>query len=135
MRRSAFIAALLWAAGPAWAQQAAAPLGRDVEGLVAHVREFSPALQAAVLEADAATARAAGAYSLDDPTFRVSFEDLERGDGVAPRRLGSIFYTVEQEFPLWGKRGLRRDVALAEAMALRGREQALALELEGRVNG
>lgn len=132
MRWSAMSAALVWAALAASAR-ADAPLGRDVEGLVAHVRQFSPALQAAVLEADAATARAAGAYALDDPVFRVSFEDLDRGAGVAPRRLGSIFYTVEQEFPLWGKRGLRRDVALAEATALRGRERALALELEGRV--
>ena len=132
MRRSIFgcaLAAACTTAAPAFSQA----FGGDLAELLSHVRQFSPDLKAMVLEADAAAARASAADSLDDPVFRVSFEDLDRRDGIAPRRVGAIFYTIEQEFPLWGKRELRKRIAVAEARGARAREQALALELEARV--
>jgi len=55
-----------------------------------------------------------GGGSLEDPEFEISFEDIDREeDGPLPQRLGSIFYSVEQTFPLGGKRTLRREIAKA----------------------
>lgn len=109
-------------------------LGADLNELLRHVRRFNPELAARALEREAAVARADAADALPDPLFRTSFEDIDRRRGsLAPERLGAIFYTIEQEFPLWGKRRLRRSIALAEAHSAQGREQATALELETRV--
>ena len=132
MRRILLPAAVVaaWAAG---ATAQAQELGADLAGLIARVRTFNPQLQAAALDADAAAARIRGADSLDDPVFRISFEDLERRGGVAPGRPGAIFYTVEQEFPLWGKRDLRRQIAVSTASSARAKQEAVALELEARL--
>ena len=94
MRRRLFGCALVVACAFA-APASSETFGGSLPELLSHVRQFSPELKAMVLEADAATARASAADSLDDPMFRVSFEDLDRRDGIAPRRVGSIFYTIE----------------------------------------
>ncbi|MBY0510099.1 MAG: TolC family protein [Rhodospirillaceae bacterium] len=97
---------------------------------------MSPDLAASALSAEAALARAQGAGTLPDPTFRVQLKDIDRErGGVLPDRLNRIDYTVEQEFPLWGKRGLARDIASANAaQSVAGRDQA-ALDLIAAVKG
>lgn len=111
-----------------------APIGSNVDELLRLARQFNPELAAMALEREAAVARAEAADSLPDPTFRTEFKDIDRRAGsYAPERLGAIFYTVEQEFPLWGKRDLRRNIALAEARSAQGRERATELELAARV--
>lgn len=121
-------AAMLW---PAFSH-AAEPtdLGANVDGLIAEARAMSPELAASALSAEAALARAQGAGTLPDPTFRVQLKDIDRARGsIEPTRVNRIDYTVEQEFPLWGKRGLARDVASANAaQTVAGRDQT-ALEL------
>ncbi len=111
-----------------------ADLGANVDGLVAEARAMSPDLAASALSAEAALARAQGAGTLPDPTFRVQLKDIDRErGGVLPERLNRIDYTVEQEFPLWGKRGLARSVASANAaQTVAGRDQT-ALELVAAV--
>jgi len=109
-------------------------LGSDATELVEYVRRFNPELAAMVLESEATAARIEAADSLPDPTFRASFEDIDRRSGrLLPERLGSVFYSIAQEFPLWGKRGLRRSIAQADATEARSRTQATAVELTARV--
>ncbi|MGE3476049.1 MAG: TolC family protein [Rhodospirillaceae bacterium] len=111
-----------------------ATLGANVEGLIAEARALSPDLAASALSAEAALARAQGAGTLPDPTFRVQLKDIDRARGsIEPTRVNRIDYTVEQEFPLWGKRDLARSVASANAaQTVAGRDQ-VALDLVAAV--
>ncbi|MBY0508850.1 MAG: TolC family protein [Rhodospirillaceae bacterium] len=109
-------------------------LGATVEGLIAEARTMSPDLAASALSAEAALARAQGAGTLPDPTFRVQLKDIDRARGsIEPTRVNRIDYTVEQEFPLWGKRGLARSVASANAAQTIASRDQMALELVAAV--
>jgi outer membrane protein TolC len=109
--------------------------GATVEELLALARQVNPDLAAARLEADAAGARAAAAGALDDPTLKVELWGIGRQPGgVLPSKLGGpVFYRVEQDFPLWGKRDLRREVGAADALNAHERARAVATELAARV--
>ncbi|CAK0761020.1 outer membrane protein, heavy metal efflux system [uncultured Gammaproteobacteria bacterium] len=111
-----------------------AAIGASVEELLAIVRTMNPELAASALEAEAAAARAEGADALPDPKFQVRFEDIPRTPGGAPRpRINTYKFSVQQDFPLWGKRGLKREVAEAESRQAEGRTAALLAELTLRV--
>ncbi|MGE3335953.1 MAG: TolC family protein [Rhodospirillaceae bacterium] len=111
-----------------------AALGTDVDGLVAEARRLSPDLGAAALQAEAALARAQGAGTLPDPTFRLQLKDIDRARAsVEPTRVNRIDYTVEQEFPLWGKRGLAHSVAGANAAQIVASRDQTELELVAAV--
>jgi outer membrane protein TolC len=97
--------------------------GANVESLLALVRNFNPELAAAALEREAAVAKIYPAGALDDPMV-----NLSRDQGFRQTLL-----TVSQDFPLWGKRQLRKDVAEANATAAKGREGGLANELREQV--
>ncbi|WP_119304876.1 TolC family protein [Dongia deserti] len=103
------------------------PLGADLQRLVEAMERFHPALNAASASRDAAAAEIEIAGALDDPQFGASFEDIDReDDGPLPQRVGSIFYSIEQTFPLGGKRALRRKIAQAGvAEAATERDQTL----------
>src|SRR5262245_11960593 len=90
---------------------AAAP-GARVEELLAAVRDLNPEVAAAALDREAAAAKVFPAGALDDPTI-----NFTRDQGFR-----QTLVTVTQEFPLWGKRALRREIAEAGAAAARGRE-------------
>src|SRR3954452_10210732 len=93
-------------------------------------RQLSPELRAMALERDAAAARADAAGRLDDPVFRAMSDEVDRTSGP---RINKMYLSVEQEFPLWGKRDLQRSAALAAVDAARGREQATAAELDEKI--
>lgn len=97
--------------------------GATVDELLGLVRNFNPELAAAALDREAAVARIYPAGALDDPTA-----NLIRDQGFR-----QTMVTVSQEFPLWGKRELRRDVAAANASAARGREAGVTNELQEQV--
>jgi len=94
-------------------------LGATVEGLRAAGRQLSPALRAAALDTSAASAKAGGADALDDPTITDNYT-YYKDPGV----FSAHTVIVTQAFPLWGKRSLRRQSALADVDAARGRGQA-----------
>ncbi|HEV8390641.1 MAG TPA: TolC family protein [Dongiaceae bacterium] len=106
---------------------AATPLGADLQQLLLAMEQSHPALSAASAARDAAAAEIEIAGALDDPEFEASFEDIDREDGgPLPQSLGSIFYKIEQKFPLGGKRTLRRAIAKAGvAEAATERDQTL----------
>src|SRR5688500_10809296 len=84
------------------------PLRSDAGQLLDVMERTHPALTAATASRDAAAAEVEIAGALDDPQFEASFEDIDReDDGLLPQRVGGIFYSIEQTFPLGGKRTLR----------------------------
>jgi len=116
------------AIGQAAAQTAGGPLGATVDGLLAAGRQLSPALRAATLETAAATAKAEGAGALDDPTISDSYQ-YYKDPGV----FSAHTVMLSQSFPLWGKRGLRRDAAFADVDAARGQERAAQDQLDEKI--
>ena len=122
------LAAGLLACVPATAQPAAAPLGATVESLLAAGRRLSPGLRAAALDTEAAAAKASGADRLDDPTITDSYTYYKD-----PNVFSAHTVMLTQAFPLWGKRDLRRQAALADVDASRGRERAAQDELDERI--
>src|SRR4051812_45756226 len=124
---------MLLLTSPAYAEPAAEsgpPPGATLDELLAIAHRLSPTLAARALEVDAAAARVRVAGALDDPTLRIT-SDEDRGSHG--QRLNKMIYGVEQEFPLWGKRELRRRVAEAEADSVRAQERVAALELDARI--
>jgi outer membrane protein, heavy metal efflux system len=108
-----------------------APPGATAAELIALARRLSPEVAATVLSADAATARITSAGALPDPIARIEVDNLDQRDTTAN---GTTYkYTVMQEFPLWGKRDLREDMARLEANAARYRTRNAELELVARV--
>jgi outer membrane protein TolC len=103
-------------------------LGATVESVLAVGRGLNPALRAAALDTSAAAAKAAGADALDDPVISDSYQ-YWRDPGV----FSGHAIMVTQAFPLWGKRSLRREAALAELDAARGRERAAQDALDERI--
>jgi outer membrane protein TolC len=94
--------------------------GATVNELLARVRNLNPELAAAALEREAAVAKIYPAGALDDPMV-----NLSRDQGFR-----QTLFSVSQDFPLWGKRDLRRAVAEANAEVAAGRRNSLGLELE-----
>jgi outer membrane protein TolC len=125
---SGMLAAGLITGAPARAQPADGPLGATVDGLLAAGRRLSPALRAAALDTAAAAAKAGGADALDDPTISDSYQ-YWRDPGV----FSGHTVMLSQSFPLWGKRSLRREAALADVDAARGRERAAQDEIDEKI--
>jgi len=73
-------------------------------------------------------AKAEGADALDDPTLVDNYQYYHD-----PGVFSGHAIMVTQAFPLWGKRDLRKQAALADVEAARGREQAAQNELDERI--
>ena len=103
-------------------QSVGAP-GATVEELLALVRQFNPDVAAAALDSEAALAKIYPAGALDDPMLNVT------------RDLGfrQTMVTVSQEFPLWGKRELKRSEARANADVVRAQQGTLVQDLQEQV--
>lgn len=99
------------------------PPGATVQELLALVRKFNPELAAAALDTEAAIAKIVPAGSLDDPMVNVT-----RDQGFM-----NTVSTISQDFPLWGKLGLRADVAADMARATKGQQDSVQIQLEERL--
>ena len=117
--------ALLWLS-PAAAGDHAMP-GATVESVVALARRLNPTVAAASLDFDAAVHKIGTAGVLADPTLILEAWDVNR-QGVGQRRIG-----FEQEIKLWGKYGLERDIAQADADAAKFQSRATVTELIAQV--
>ena len=105
--------------------------GATVTELIALARQLSPELAAVALTAEAATARIISAGALPDPTLRVEADNLDNRN-VAMNGQTTTFRLM-QEFPLWGKLGLKRDIATFDATAARYRSRGVEFDLIARV--
>src|SRR5204862_8236814 len=122
---------LMTFAAPAQAAavSSAAP-GTTLEEVLAIARHLSPELAARALDTEAAQARVDIAGSLADPMLRITSDEIDRTSG--PRQ-NKMLYTVEQEFPLWGKRDLKRAQAGAEVSRTRADVRTTEDELVEKV--
>jgi cobalt-zinc-cadmium efflux system outer membrane protein len=124
--------AILLVAAPAFAEPPVslqAP-GATLDEVMAIARRLSPELAARALDTEAAQARVAIAGSLADPTLRITSDEIDRTSG--PRQ-NKMLFTVEQEFPLWGKLDLRRDQANADVARSRADTRVTEAELIEKV--
>ncbi|MCI0736008.1 MAG: TolC family protein, partial [Beijerinckiaceae bacterium] len=103
-------------------------LGATVESVLAAGRRLNPALRAAALETLAAAAKADTAGALDDPMISDNYQFYRN-----PNVFSGHSITVTQAIPLWGKLSLRREAALADLEAMRGRERAARDALDERI--
>ncbi|HRF13244.1 MAG TPA: TolC family protein [Candidatus Accumulibacter phosphatis] len=126
---------------PAYAQMTpqAPPLGASLAGLLSYAREHNPDLGVRRFEAQAARERIEPAAALPDPRFEVELMDFtntvnsERSPSLLPGQVGNTRYRVIQPLPFWGKRGLRGEVAEAQAEQVETLQQGTALEVENRI--
>jgi outer membrane protein TolC len=108
--------------------------GAELDELLAIARRMSPELMAQALEAEAALERVEAEGALPDPVLRLELQDIQRRDGSPlPESLGGAMLTLEQEFPLWGKRTLRKGVARAEADMAQAERRGVEAELMTRL--
>src|SRR6266702_2213830 len=115
--------ALLWSS-PA----AAGDLpGATADSVVAIAKRLNPTVAAAALDFDAAVHKIGTAGLLADPALVLEAWDVNRL-GVGQRRFG-----VEQEIKLWGKYGLERNVAQADADATKFQGRATVIVLIAQV--
>src|SRR5438093_1584526 len=105
--------------------------GSTVGELVALARQLSPELAAAALSAEAAVARITSAGALPDPTLRVDADNLDQRNRAMNGT--TTVFRLMQEFPLWGKQDLKREMAAFDAAAAKYRRRGAALELVARV--
>src|SRR5713226_9009163 len=117
-------------AGPVVAAPKGAP-GATAAELIALARQLSPELAAAALTAEAATARITSAGALPDPTLRVDADNLDQRN--VSMNGTTLTFRLMQEFPLWGKLGLKREMASFEAAAAGYRRRGAEVELVARV--
>lgn len=140
MRRIWAVMLVLWAGGAqagGHGQHGAShpqAVGATVDELITLVKQLNPELAAAALEADAAAARAAGAGRLMDPKLLVEFKDIGRNaPSYTPRRIGDTIYSLRQELPFWGKRGLQREIAEADSQQAQRLRERVEADLIARV--
>ncbi len=119
------ITALLWLS-PVLAADQTLP-GASVESVVLIAKRLNPTVAAAALEFDAAVHKIGTAGVLADPTLILEAWDVNR-QGVGQRRIG-----IDQEIKLWGKYGLERNVARADADAAKFQGRATVTELIAQV--
>src|SRR5438477_3813665 len=119
---------LMRLSGPAVAEApvSLAASGATLDEVLAIARRLSPDLAARALDTEAAQARVAIAGSRADPMLRITWDEIDRTSG--PRQ-NKMFFTVEQEFPLWGKLDLRRDQANADVARSRADTRVTEAEL------
>ena len=101
--------------------------GATVESVVAVAKRLNPTVAAASLDFDAAIHKIGTAGVLADPALILEAWDVNRL-GVGQRRFG-----IEQEIRLWGKYGLERNIAEADADAARFQGRATVTELIAQV--
>ena len=137
MKRSKVFFAVLTAAlavlalGPVSASFAGEPLRLD--DLLREAEANSPKLAAMKAKYQAAYERVSQAGAMPDPMAGIGFENLPVDSFAFDReQMTGKVVELEQEFPFFGKRNLRREAARAEAASIEAdyREEALSLSSE-----
>lgn len=104
--------------------------GADLASVRTWLLQHNPELRALQAESEAADARIYPAGALPDPMASVGLRDIDPDHpSLLPGNVGSTSYQLRQRVPLWGKRGLARDVAGSLARAADMQRDATALDL------
>ena len=121
-------AAWLLVAGAVAADDGSVP-GATLDGVRSRLIEANPELQAMAFEVQAMRAREVPAAALPDPMLEIEWRDIDSNDPTLdPSDVGATRYQFQQRFPLWGKRGLARDVARARTGVADAEQRARALD-------
>lgn len=121
-----FLLAVTWPGQPMQAQES----GTDFQQLLARLGEGHPQYHAVQGEIGAARAIEEGASVYPDPLVRAEWLDMATNDSAGmPAVSSAMKYTWEQMFPLWGKRGLKGDVAAAGVRFAEARADLTLAEL------
>ena len=134
-----FFYTMLYALWLAPANAADEPLlGSNLTGLLDYARVHNPELAASRYEADAAQQRVQPASALPDPVLRTELMDItnqgtNKGTSLLPSQVGGTRYTLMQSVPWFGKRGLQREVAEAQAAQTDGQVAATWADLSGKI--
>lgn len=112
-------------------------LGSNLTGLLDYAREHNPELAAMRYEATAAQQRTEYADALPDPVLRTELMDITNqgttGPRILPSQTGFTRYLLMQTVPWFGKRGLQREVAEAQASQANGQVAASWSDLASRI--
>lgn len=107
--------------------------GADLASVRTWLLERNPELRALQAEAEAAQARIIPAGALPDPTAEVELMGIDPDrPSLLPGNVDATTWRLRQSFPMWGKRGLAREVARHEASAAGLDRGAVALDLLAR---
>ena len=114
------------------------PIGIEVGELLQWADAHNPELSVMRFEIEAAQSRIVPAGALPDPMLRIELMDFAgpaapNGFNVLPSEVGGTKYTLMQNFPLWGKRDLRTEIATAGLDETRSRRTALLAEIHSRI--
>jgi cobalt-zinc-cadmium efflux system outer membrane protein len=112
-------------------------LGAHVQGLLALARERNPDIAAMRHEVSAANERVLPAGALMNPRFKMELEDItksgQQDPALLPSDTGSARYTLSQDFPWSGKRGLKRELATQEVQVAQSRVQQTWVDMVARI--
>ena len=112
-------------------------VGSGVESLLDYAKANNPEFAAMRHEAAAAKARASAAGALPDPKLRVELQDITMGGQqnptLSPSRVSSTRYTLMQDVPWFGKRGLQREIATLDADGATGRSMGTWADISSRI--
>ncbi len=112
-------------------------VGGGVESLLDYARANNPEYASMRHEAAAARERASAAGALPDPKLRVELQDItmfgQQNPTLSPSRVGSTRYTLMQDVPWFGKRGLQREIATLDAEGATGRTMGTWADISSRI--
>lgn len=123
---------------PAQAAETVSVPGAEVQELLELALTQNPELAAMRHEAEAVSGRIASSGALPDPSFRIALQDFTNKESggpttLVPSQVGSTYYRVMQPLPFWGKRGLKQEIAEAEASQAQGRTGTSWAELAAKI--
>lgn len=131
-KRAAAVLALVLALAPTLLAAAPVP-GVDLASVRSWLLAHNPELRALQAEAGAAQARVLPAGALPDPMAEVELMGIDPDrPSLLPGNVETTTWRLRQSFPMWGKRGLARDVARREADAASLDREAAARDLLAR---
>ncbi len=111
--------------------------GRSVESLLEYAKTRNPEYAVMRFEADAAGERIAAAGAFPDPKLRTEWMDItksgQQNPTLWPSRVETTRYTLMQDIPWFGKRELKRDIAVHDADAAKGRLGGAWVDLASRI--
>jgi len=130
--------AVLLVVGASVAAQASEEMpGASVESLLSLAKQSNPEYASMRFEAQAAAERVAPAGALMDPKLRIEWMDItrmgEQSPTLLPANVGSTRYTLMQDIPWFGKRDLKKGIAVQEAQASEGKALGTWAELAARI--
>ncbi len=114
-------------------------LGRNVDDLLRYAREHNPDLRSRQLDAEALRERIEPASALPDPKFQVELMDFTnamtpgKSTSLAPGDVGTTRYRAIQSLPFPGKRGLKGEIAEAQAGQSDTLRDSTRLEVDAQI--